>query len=424
MNEHGANVGVIVGIVTPDNVARNGQIISAGRETLTNPFGKRLELNERTPFEIGSISKVFTSGIHYMLHGNYDGTLGSRLGRNIRLSEAMAAITIKDLAIYRPGLAQDNRGGVYPPGTMTSLPSLFRYMANFTPPSPPGSCYAYSNVGWSLLGMAAVGLDSADTQEFVRTYNAKLVKYCSAFSAPGTQVFDPDIKPRLPQGYSKEFAPLPPTGGYQPTPAAQYASGGIVSNGADMMRFLLYSMGRLPGGLTDAALKSQQAETFRVGTVCRSRCRSGDQLWLVPRQGRNPQRRGRGRQQERRRCRLHVVDGIFELAGHRRAVVARGVRAEQQSGQHAARQRRHEAAAARLRPSARGRPTRYTNGRSVGGAEIDAPARVEDRRVIRTAAVSAVERSRCGGESRRSSDRASGDQRALSKTLVTPVCSG
>jgi hypothetical protein len=113
--------------------------------------------------------------------------------------------------------------------------------------------------------MAAVGLDSTDTQEFVRTYSAKLVKYCSAFSAPGTQVFDPDLKARLPQGYSKEFAPLPPTGGYQPTPAAQYASGGIVSNGADMMRFLLYSMGRLPGGITDAALKSQQAETFRVG---------------------------------------------------------------------------------------------------------------------------------------------------------------
>jgi beta-lactamase class C len=264
LNEHGANVGVIVGIVTPDNAGRNGRIISAGRETLTNPFGKRLELNERTPFEIGSISKVFTSGIYYMLHGNYDGTLGSRLGRNIRLSEAIAAITIKDLAIYRPGLAQDNRGGVYPPGTMASLRSLFRYMANFSPPSPPGSCYAYSNIGWSLLGMAAVGLDSTDTQEFVRTYNAKLVKYCSAFSAPGTQVFDADLKPRLPQGHSKEFAPLPPTGSYQPTPAAQYASGGVVSNGADMMRFLLYSMGRLPGGLNDAALKSQQAETFRV----------------------------------------------------------------------------------------------------------------------------------------------------------------
>ena len=181
-----------------------GKIISAGRETLTNPFGKRLELDERTPFEIGSISKVFTSGIYYMLHGNYDGTLGSRLGRNIRAVAGHGRHPRSRLsATYRPGLAQDNRGGVYPPGMMAGLPRLFRYMASFTPPSPPGSCYAYSNVGWSLLGMAAVGLDSADTQEFVRTYNAKLVKYCSAFSAPGTQVFDPDVKPRLAQGYTQ-----------------------------------------------------------------------------------------------------------------------------------------------------------------------------------------------------------------------------
>ena len=34
-------------------------------------------------------------------------------------------------------------------------------------------------------------------------------------------------------------------------PEARAGSGGIVSNGADMLRFLLYSMGRVPGGLTD-----------------------------------------------------------------------------------------------------------------------------------------------------------------------------
>jgi beta-lactamase class C len=264
LNDHGANVGVIVGIVTPDGAARDGRILSAGQATLTNPFGRRLALNEHTPFEIGSISKVFTSGIYYMQYGNFDGTLGSRLGRGVRLSLAMASIPIKDLAIYRPGLAQDNRGGVYPAGTMASLANLFRYLAAFTPPNPPGSCYAYSNLGWSLLGMAAVGLTSTDTQEYARTYNDRLMKYCRAFSATSTQVFHPDLKPRLPKGHSKQFASLSPTSNYQPTREAGYGSGGIVSNGADMLRFLLYSMGRLPGGLTDPALNYQQAGTFRA----------------------------------------------------------------------------------------------------------------------------------------------------------------
>jgi len=265
LKDHGANVGVVAGIVTPDNVARGGQIIFAGRETLTNPYGKRLDLDERTPFEIGSISKVFTSGIYYMLHGNYEGTLGSRLGRNIKLSPAMAAITVKDLAIYRPGLAQDNQGGAgYPPGMMATLSNLFRFLASFTPPNSPGSCYSYSNLGWSLLGMAAVGLDGADTQEFVRKYDDKLVKYCGAFAAPNTRVFQPGMKSRLPKGFTKEFAALPMDRDYQPSPEARAGSGGIVSNGADMLRFLLYSMGRLSGGLTDPALKFQQAETFRA----------------------------------------------------------------------------------------------------------------------------------------------------------------
>ena len=49
LHNHRANVGAVVGVVTPDK----GQLLFAGQDTLTNPFGRRLELNERTPFEIG-----------------------------------------------------------------------------------------------------------------------------------------------------------------------------------------------------------------------------------------------------------------------------------------------------------------------------------------------------------------------------------
>jgi beta-lactamase class C len=262
--DYGANVGVVLGVVTSDDNGRNGRLLFAGGDTLTNPLGKRIALDERTPFEIGSISKVMTSGIYYMLRGNYDGTLGAKLGRQVRLSPAMAAIPIRDLANYRPGLAQDNRGGVYPPGTMASLPNLFRYLATFTPPNPPGACYAYSNLGWSLLGMAAVGLDGTDTQAFVRAYDQSLVKYGRGFGATGTRVFQPDLKPKLPKGFTKQFAVLAPANDYSPTREAGSGSGGIVSNGADMMRFLLYSMGRLPGGLTDAALKLQQSDAVHT----------------------------------------------------------------------------------------------------------------------------------------------------------------
>jgi CubicO group peptidase (beta-lactamase class C family) len=265
LDDFGANVGVIVGIVTPDNAERGGQFLTAGQDTFTNPFGKRLDLNEHTLFEIGSISKVFTSGIHYMRHGNYDGTLGSHLRGRVRLSEAVAAISLKDIAIYRSGFAQDNQGGVYPGRILTNLETLFGFMADFAPPYTPGSCYAYSNMGWSLFGMAAVGLDGTDTERYLRDYDVQLRRYCGAFDAPQTRLFEPGMKPHLPKGFGRvDFAALPPHNLYYPTAQPWFASGGIVSTGADMMRFLRYSMGQLPGGLTDPGLALQQTETFQV----------------------------------------------------------------------------------------------------------------------------------------------------------------
>ncbi len=65
-------------------------------------------------------------------------------------------------------------------------------------------------------------------------------------------------------GYTEKFVSLLPSRNYQPSREAGYGSGGIVSNGADMMQFLLYNMGRLPGGLADPALAYQQTETFRA----------------------------------------------------------------------------------------------------------------------------------------------------------------
>jgi beta-lactamase class C len=272
LNNFGANVGVIVGIVTPDNAESGGQFLTAGQDWLTNPYGKHLDLNEHTLFEIGSISKVFTSGIHYMLHGNYDGTLGSHLRGHVRLSDAVAAISLKDLATYRSGFAADNQASVYPARVWANLENLFRFMADFTPPYQPGSCYAYSNMGWSLFGMASIGIDGTDTERYVRDYNARLREYCRAFDAPRTRLFDPDLKPHLPRGLQRDgFRSLPPRNLYYPTSPPGYPSGGIVSTGADMMRFLLYSMGHLPGGLTDPALALQQTETFQA-----NRCSNAD----------------------------------------------------------------------------------------------------------------------------------------------------
>jgi beta-lactamase class C len=267
-NQRGIRSAIVAGVVTPD--APNGRLLFAGGETLTNPFGDKLALNPQTPFEIGSVSKVFTSGIYYMLHGPYEGTLGTSLGSRMTLSKAMANISLKNLAIYEPGLPQDNRGGAYPPRVMQTVKSLFDYMADFAPPNQQGTCYAYSNTGWSLLSMAALRTDSMNTEAFVAQYNKRLKQFCAKFNAANTAVFYPDMKPRLPIGYTRRFVSLPPRNPYRPCNPPGYGSGGIVSTGADMLRYLLYNMGRLPGGLTDPALAYQQTETFQTAACSTS----------------------------------------------------------------------------------------------------------------------------------------------------------
>jgi CubicO group peptidase (beta-lactamase class C family) len=177
--------------------------------------------------------------------------------------EGVADLQLRNLAIYEPGLAQDNKGGVYPPDMERSLRNLFDYMAHFVPPYEQGACYAYSNIGWDLLSMASLRLNSLDNEAFVTEYDQRLKQFCSRFDAWDTSVFSPG-KPRQPIGYNRRLEPLPARDPYRPSHPPGYGSGGIFSTGADMLRYLLYNMGRLPGGVTDRALAYQQTETFQV----------------------------------------------------------------------------------------------------------------------------------------------------------------
>jgi beta-lactamase class C len=259
--DSGANVAIVLGLVAPEIGGGVGQMIFAGGSALTNPFGEPLPLDERTPFEIGSISKVFSQGIYYMLHGPYSGTLGSHMP-NMGMSPAVAGLTLVNLAIYQPGLGQDNQGGVYPRWVLENLETLFRFLSDYNPPYQQGTCYAYSNLGWSLLAMAALGLDSRQPGTLPRLYAQQLAAFCSRFSANQTRLFSPELKPLLPRGHTKQLEALPPRAPYLPTQWPHVGAGGVISCGADMMQFLLYNMGRLPGGLTDQALAYQQRPSF------------------------------------------------------------------------------------------------------------------------------------------------------------------
>lgn len=260
--ETGAQLALSLAYISPD--APDGRLLVAGGQGATSATGAPLDLSPRTPFEIGSISKVFTSALYHRAHGPYAGTLGSALGPQVALAPPVAALTLENLATYRPGLVQDNQGGAYPRGTVATLDSVFAYLNSLPGPLPQGSCYAYSNLGWALLAMASTGLEGTDLPAYVRRYATALAAFCGGIDAPDTILFDPRLKPRLPQGYRRDWQPLPPGAPYAPNFRPMIGAGGIVSTGTDMLNFLALNMGRRPGGLADPALAYQQTPRIHV----------------------------------------------------------------------------------------------------------------------------------------------------------------
>lgn len=262
----GAKVGVVMGVVAPEQPA--GELLFGGSllNRSTPPCG--MSLNGSTPFEIGSVSKVFTTGIFAMLNQEsaFAQTLSSALGAPLTTSSYVGGITLAQLASYCSGLPQDNGycptcpNTGYPTEMMESLESLFNALASFSPTNDPGlapgAYYTYSNVGMALLSMAALSWQNLDTDQFSNALNQQLISYCKQFAVdtgntPTTTVYSSEIAGNLPLGYDQAYnsTTLPPC--YVPG----YGSGGIVSTGNDMLQFLRYQMS------TDCAMYLQDAQS-------------------------------------------------------------------------------------------------------------------------------------------------------------------
>lgn len=256
--QHGARLAVVLGVVNPRG---NGQLFLAAAPDLTHPGGRPMTLDGGTPFAIGSISKVFTACLHYQAHGPFKGNLGDWLAPRA-LSPGLARIPLADIARYQSGMAQDNQGGVHPPGVMASFGTLFPYLATLRPPSPPGSCYSYSNLSWSLLALAGSGARQGSMVEAAERYDRALKTFGAGMGMTATGIFRSAMKPRLPAAYRRNWQPLPPAADYAPTRLTGVGAGGIVSTGSDMLAFLTASMGHGTAGMESPALAYQQGNIF------------------------------------------------------------------------------------------------------------------------------------------------------------------
>ncbi|WP_299885927.1 serine hydrolase [uncultured Lacinutrix sp.] len=231
--ENDFNVGVIVGLVEGDSV----EYYSLGKTAVDNGT----KINENSVFEIGSISKVFTTILlaNKIKKGeiSLEDPISKYLPETVKTpSRNGKIITIKDLATHTSALPrmpnnfapkdQNNPFADY------TYEQLYSFLSNYQLTRDIGVTYEYSNLGMGLLGHV-LELQSGKTYEelVIETIAKPLEMKDTAIT------FTEAMKKRLAKGHVSTIEvanwDIITLGG----------AGGIRSTANDMVKFLKANMG-------------------------------------------------------------------------------------------------------------------------------------------------------------------------------------
>ncbi|HTV54841.1 MAG TPA: serine hydrolase domain-containing protein [Terriglobia bacterium] len=229
------SVGIVVGVV--DTQGR--RVVAYGHLNQ----GDARPLNGDTIFEIGSVSKVFTSLLlsDMVQHGEValSDPVAKYLPPYVKLPERSGrSITLVDLATHTSGLPRmptnftpedpDNPYADY------SVALLYQFLSSYHLTRGIGSQYEYSNLGGGLLGLALTRRAGMDYGKLVRS------RICDPLGMNSTRIsLTPQMKARLAVGHN---AALQPVENWEFTPAF-VGAGGLRSDVNDMMRFLAANLG-------------------------------------------------------------------------------------------------------------------------------------------------------------------------------------
>lgn len=228
-----------------------------GNQTV-HGFGRVSDTEEATPdgdttFEIGSITKVFTALLAQVQSEDgrlaWDQTIGDSLAAVEFANEAVASVTLSELASHTSGLPRipDNMemADSTDPYAGYGRAELLEFIAKHDP-NDLDKRYSYSNLGAGLLGVIAA--DASGT-----SYSASMEKYVLApLGMRETQVGLRSPPRELAAGFSRG-ANMPNWDGFD----ALAGSGALTSTTNDMLRFIAANAQSDPLGESLAALREQ-----------------------------------------------------------------------------------------------------------------------------------------------------------------------
>lgn len=248
-------VGIVVGLISPSG----RRSVSYGSRAL----GDSRPLDADTLFEIGSVTKVFTSLLLALAVERHELTLDDPVANYLPASVKLPAsgsrlITLRDLATHTSGLPRmpDNFAprDASNPYADYSVAQLYQFLSNAQLSHPVGSTYDYSNVGVGLLGHALALHSGQSYEDLVRS------RVTDPLGMPSTRItLSSELQARLAPGHTPAFDP---TSNWDlPTFAG---AGALRSSANDLSTFLAAAIGLVDTPFT-AAFASMQAVQRPIG---------------------------------------------------------------------------------------------------------------------------------------------------------------
>jgi serine-type D-Ala-D-Ala carboxypeptidase/endopeptidase len=222
-------VGIVVGLIEP----AGRRVVAYGN--LAN--GDPRTLDGDTIFEIGSISKIFTSLLLADMANRQEVTLddpaAEYLPENVTMPERSGkSITLLDLSTHSSGLPRlpSNLKPKDPcnPYAGYSVDDLYQFLSDYTLPRDPSSEFEYSNLGGGLLGHLLACRAGTDYESLIGT------RITRPLGMPDTGItLSSSMTQRMATGHA---AMLAPTNNWDlPTLAG---AGALRSSANDMLTFL------------------------------------------------------------------------------------------------------------------------------------------------------------------------------------------
>jgi D-alanyl-D-alanine-carboxypeptidase/D-alanyl-D-alanine-endopeptidase len=237
-------VGIVVGVID----ANGRRVVSYG--TLAKNDSRRLDGN--TVFEIGSVTKVFTSLLLMDATRRGEVALADPVAKSlpagIKVPERKKRqITLADLSTQSSGLP-----GMIPnlvvkdpdnPFAGYSVQQLYEFLSGYKLTRDIGSQYEYSNLGVGLLGHALSLRAGKDYEALVRS------RICDPLGMADTRItLTPEMKARLAVGHN---AALSVTSSWEFS-ATLVGAGALRSTANDMLTFLAANLGYTNSSLAQA----------------------------------------------------------------------------------------------------------------------------------------------------------------------------